>query len=421
MATINFYLKDADKKNMHPVILVYQDKGEKVKHATKLKVRKEEWKNQRVFTTDKTRLKEVKQINAILEDLKNEFEEIERQALFNRVELTPAEVLAIYKEKHAPVVPTTTGAKTNPFKALYKQFIESNKATKSKATINSYGDTLAKLELFEAMKGEKVWLERIDQAFYQRFLNFLILDMQYLNNTVGKHIKTLKVFINYLSDNNLLPNPIEVRKFKVLREEPDVIHLTEEELLAIYHCKNLTQEQEWAKDNFCFSCFTGLRYSDNIKVDRSHIKDNMIEIRTTKTKKAIFIPLNPFAKEIIKKYDNPNSNRPLPPVMHNVTANALLKEIAKAAGLNEQVRLERFSGSRRIVEYKTKWQLVCTHTARRTFITLSIEKGMQSEVIMDVTGISSHKIFKRYLNITNKTRFVQMHDAWGTLGAKLTG
>ncbi|QGW28020.1 hypothetical protein [Phnomibacter ginsenosidimutans] len=153
MATINFYLKDADKKNMHPVILVYQDKGEKVKHATKLKVRKEEWKNQRVFTTDKTRLKEVKQINAILEDLKNEFEEIERQALFNRVELTPAEVLAIYKEKHAPVVPTTTGAKTNPFKALYKQFIESNKATKSKATINSYGDTLAKLELFEAMKG----------------------------------------------------------------------------------------------------------------------------------------------------------------------------------------------------------------------------------------------------------------------------
>lgn len=40
MATLKFYLKPANKKKMHPIMLCYQDKGEKFRFFTKLFVGK---------------------------------------------------------------------------------------------------------------------------------------------------------------------------------------------------------------------------------------------------------------------------------------------------------------------------------------------------------------------------------------------
>lgn len=48
-----------------------------------------------------------------------------------------------------------------------------------------------------------------------------------------------------------------------------------------------------------------------------------------------------------------------------------------------------------------KWELICTHTARRTFVTLALEGKMRSEVVRSITGHKDYRTLQRYLTITD--------------------
>jgi adenylate cyclase class IV len=62
--------------------------------------------------------------------------------------------------------------------------------------------------------------------------------------------------------------------------------------------------------------------------------------------------------------------------------NDYLKELGKFAEIEQPVQKVKFIGSRRIEEKVPKYELITTHTARRTFVTLSLEKGIRPETVM---------------------------------------
>ena len=205
MSSVNFYLFRPDRKNECPIMLVYQMKGEKFRYWTKLKVKKEEWLRQRV----KKNYMDAGEKNAILDDLENVIKEIEMEALFNKKEFSIETVKRKFELKIGEL------SSTGNFFQVYDKFINDSRPTKSKATIQTYTATKMKLLSFKEDKGYNVDFESINQSFYEAFLNYLIKDLGFLNNTVGKHIKTLKVFLNYAADNDYI-NPIaHLRKFRV--------------------------------------------------------------------------------------------------------------------------------------------------------------------------------------------------------------
>jgi hypothetical protein len=53
-----------------------------------------------------------------------------------------------------------------------------------------------------------------------------------------------------------------------------------------------------------------------------------------------------------------------------------------------------------------------THAARRTFITLSLERGMRPEIVMEIAGIKKWETFKRYIKITDTAKIVEMNLKW---------
>jgi len=55
------------------------------------------------------------------------------------------------------------------------------------------------------------------------------------------------------------------------------------------------------------------------------------------------------------------------------------------------------------------------HTGRKTFATLSLEKGMSAEEVMKIGGWKSYASFARYVNITEKRTKVVMSKAWGVI------
>lgn len=409
MGSINFYLNKADRKSQCPIMLTYQLHGKRFRYWTKLKTDKKGWGKQRI----KTNYLHAGENNAILDDLENDIKEIEREALFNKKEFSIETVKRKFQLKIGDL------SSTGNFFQVYNKFIDDSRPTKSKATVQTYAATKMKLLSFKEDKGYTVDFESINQNFYEAFLNYLIKDLSFLNNTVGKHIKTLKVFLNYAVDNEYI-NPIaHLKKFKVYREDADVIYLTHDELMRVYLLNDLSKTLMSVKDNFCFGCFTGLRFSDISKLTNANIKNEYLEIKTEKTKDFIKVPLNYYAKEILKKYQSEFNDKPLPTGISNQKTNEYLKEIGRSAKLDEMNTIEKFNGSKKIIVTKPKYAFLCSHTARRTFVTLALEKGIRAEVVMAMTGHKNYKTFKKYIKITDNIMQSEMNRVWNNPQLKI--
>ena len=402
MSSINFYLKPATKKNESSIMMTYLFKGQKFRYCTKLKIPPSAWRNQRV----KANITGYAEINSILDELRNHLKEIEREAIFTKNELT----IELVKRKFL----TKTGELIikSDFFSIYEQFIKESETTKAYNTIRAYQGTKRMLLKFSDKKRIKITFESINQIFYESLVNYLLNDLGFLNNSVGKHIKELKVFLRYAVDHQYTNENYNFRKFKVFNEESDIIYLTETELMALYNLENLSDRLSNVRDNFCFACFTGLRFSDIQKLNNSNIKPDYLEIKAEKTKDFIKVPLNYLAKEILSRYKNNSSLKPLPTGISNQKTNEYVKELGELAGLNDPMTVEKYAGSKRILISKPKFSFLSTHTARRTFVTLSLEKGIRAEVVMAMTGHRSYRTFKKYIKITDGVMQAEMNRVW---------
>lgn len=250
-------------------------------------------------------------------------------------------------------------------------------------------------------------MKKINQHFYEGFTQFLLNDKKQLNNTIGSYIKTLKAFMNFSIERGYCKASNEVKRFKVLKDESELLYLTEDELLTLYHLELSTERLKVVRDNFCFACFTGLRYSDIIKLTPENIKGGYLEIKTEKTREFLKIPLVGYAKEILNK-----NNGRLPILYTNRSTNKYLKELGKEAGFSEMVQVIKYRGVEKVEFLAPKYEFICTHTARRTFVTLSLEKGMRPEMVMSITGHKDYKTFKKYIKLTDKVKLAEMDNIW---------
>ena len=96
------------------------------------------------------------------------------------------------------------------------------------------------------------------------------------------------------------------------------------------------------------------------------------------------------------------------PVISNQKANEHLKTLCKLAGINQPVNISYYKGGQRVDETFPKWAMIGTHTARRTFICLSLYLGIAAETIMQWTGHSSHVTMKPYIGVINELKKKEM-------------
>ena len=58
------------------------------------------------------------------------------------------------------------------------------------------------------------------------------------------------------------------------------------------------------------------------------------------------------------------------------------------------------------------------HTARKTFCTLSLARGMSAEEVMRISGHVDYRSFTRYVNVANDKKKTVMQKAWGAVPIK---
>lgn len=296
----------------------------------------------------------------------------------------------------------------------FDEYREYLKIHKRPNTLKNFNSLYKHLKTYEKKKRFKLTFDKIDHRFYDKFINYLIKDLGLTDNTVDDKIKTIKTFLYWATRQNYNKR-LDFKDFKRCKRDAEFIYLTEEELFKILDYDFSTEEQknyELARDVFCFCCFTGLRYSDIATLKLEHIKDNHILKKMQKTNKYVKIPLSRYAQCILDKYEEDNDGIHCFKVFANPVMNRYLKEIGKKIGINTMVTLSTGRGGEIIENTQPKYEFITCHTARRSFITLSLQKGMRPEVVMKIVGHSDIRTMMKYVKLVDNVLSDEMLKAW---------
>ena len=127
----------------------------------------------------------------------------------------------------------------------------------------------------------------------------------------------------------------------------------------------------------------------------------MVKVVTAKTGDTIKIDLNKYSRAILERYADEKS--PLP-IISNQKMNQYVKEVCYIAGIDSPVTIVYYKGAERIEEVHPKYELIGTHTGRRTFICNALTMGIPASTVMEWTGHSDYKAMKPYVKIADKEK-----------------
>lgn len=209
------------------------------------------------------------------------------------------------------------------------------------------------------------------------------------NNTVMKHIERLRKMINVATKNEWLDrDPFARFKAKFIRNDREF--LTEHELERIESKKFKMQRLQSVKDLFVFSCYTGLAYSDVMRLTPQNISvgiDGELWIITSrkKTNQPVRVPLLPKARAIINTYRHKTkaeATGKVLPLISNQKLNSYLKEIADVCDIEKRLTF---------------------HLARHTFATtVTLTNGVPIETVSKLLGHSSIRTTQIYAKVVEK-------------------
>ena len=266
------------------------------------------------------------------------------------------------------------------------------------------------------------WKE-IDRTVVGKFQKFMADDGQ-AKTTSAKYMGCLRTIIRFAFDDDVNDNPKSLRLIKIANakehEKAKEIYLTDEEVRALYDME-LSGLYDKVRDVFLMGCFTAQRFSDYSKISKDDYRvtdrgTEVLDIIQQKTKKKAVVPiLNDMERAILEKYDYTMPkvveqvlNRYMKTILHKLSEQVpslakkevtmLYKSERKAEENNDDVNYERNAKGEVI---KAKWEMVSSHTARRTGATLMYLSGRYNITeMMRITGHSTYKIFEEYIKLS---------------------
>ena len=219
--------------------------------------------------------------------------------------------------------------------------------------------------------------------------------MEVNNQTASKIIRTLRVFLRHAVQREWTVNTDFLRftgKQIPKGESSEKVYVTAAELEIVKALDlNGNKRLELTRDLFVFQACTGMRYGDVQRVTPDHMVGDELHLVTGKNKKAVRVPLLPAAKSILQKYEGRLPRR------SNQKQNEYLKELMQKAKINRPVVVVDYRGVKRIERTVPKSDLIGTHTAKRSFVSILRQHGVTVEAICRITGNSRATIEKYIL------------------------
>ncbi len=411
MASLKFLIRkgkgNSNKDGTALIFLRYTHRGRVTLFSTKKKIHKDYWDE--TGQKAKRAYKGFSILNIYLSKFRQQVEDVVNKALYQGIDPTINFVKKNYTKENGLDKQT---AFVN-FESFCTQHIEESKKTKKPPTIRSYNDFIHVLDLYKKSRKLRVLeYEDFNLEWYYDFMQFYIEERGASNNTFGKHIKTLKSFLNESTRKGHNKHfDFRDKEFKVYKEEVHHIYLDEfelREMLDLDFSNNI--KRQTIRDLFVVACYTGVRFGDFKQISQKNILNDRLRIKTQKTGSFVVVPLHPIVKQIVERYKGK-----LPNAYCNNVINAELKHIGKLAGIDEQIVQVRTHGLKRKETLYKKYELISSHCARRSFATNLFKQGFPAINIMKITGHKTQKSFMRYIKVTGDEVANLLEQHWASI------
>lgn len=264
-----------------------------------------------------------------------------------------------------------------------RKWIENSPIRES--TKSNLNTTLSLLETFSS----GITFRQLDYKTllsFEQFLKSKKLD----TNTIAKHFRHIRTILNEAIRQGLITKELSpFTEYKIKTTESHHTYLLPEELEKLEHI-TLSRKRHalcHSLDAFLFCCYTGLRYSDFIRMEQKNFiqSDNglWMVFKSQKTGAVTQLPLSHLfqgkAVRILCRYTDINDFFHIKP---NASVNKDLIRIGKLAGLAKHFSF---------------------HTARHTNATLLLYKGVQLATVQKLLGHRNIKTTQVYGEVLPQT------------------
>ncbi|MBR0263570.1 MAG: phage integrase SAM-like domain-containing protein [Prevotella sp.] len=309
-------------------------------------------------------------------------------------------------------------------------------------TIKSYKGTKAQLEAYQKTRHRVIDFDDVTIDFYDDWRRFFLekknkkgVSTPYSPNTIGKHVKNLKIFLFAAKDMKLTTTTdFESSRFVAESQDVENVYLTEERIQELYETdfedgktierlmalapdddeRDVMKDQltrrtpkllNEAKDIFVVGCLTGQRVSDYKRINEEMYRElsdgnEYIYLQQAKTGKWIYIPLDLRVRVILQKYGGKL------PHIYDQDLNERIKVVGRMMGWRENAGITELHGMMQVPTSKKFYECIKTHTARRSFATNAYKRKISLSSIMVITGHSSERMLRKYLKLDNEERAI---------------
>ena len=285
------------------------------------------------------------------------------------------------------------------FTDFTREVLEKRNRRKSEHYAAVYDAIIKHIEAFSIEFDCDIYTNSVSAEFLDDFIIYLE-DQGLKHNTIVGYIRKVQTLVRRASQYNYAID-ITYSEINMECEPTNAVFLSMNEISRIYYYKFENQDKRRAKerirDLFVLGCLTALRYSDYSTLTKENFQGDYLVKRTKKTNVDVKIPLHDYVKEIYAKY-----NGRIPNGLCIQYVNKYLKVIMKEIGLNDPVTYSFTQGGKLVTVTKEKWELISSHTARRSAATNMYLTGrMKTLEIMRLTGHRTEQNFFRYIRLTS--------------------
>lgn len=245
---------------------------------------------------------------------------------------------------------------------------------------------------------------QITDIFWHNFIPFLLKQGLSLSS-IKKACSQLRTVLSWGSKYGAKVSPtfnfIKIPSYcrqQIALTPDEVSHIYHFDLSSINRRVQYIRHLEKVRDMFVLCCNLGQRFSDMVRIDKSCFDHNIFTILQQKTGVYARVDIERMSIDrnttykLLEKYDY---KAPLTTDISNY--DRYLKELLQYIGFNEQVKQETKINGHIKVTYEPKWKLIGSHTARRTFATNNLVKGIKTSEIRRATGHKSESAFEKYI------------------------
>lgn len=248
-------------------------------------------------------------------------------------------------------------------------------------------------------KSTSIRLESITYYHVRQFIENLTINKGFSSETIRKYIQFgARAFELARQQKKQEHNPFKGHKLPRAKNYSHN-HLTQDELNSFSSLELNSLAFVEVRDYFLFQCYTGLNYVDLQGLKPTDIKETQrglaISIKRSKTGTDTFIPLLPVVKDILEKYAEEGASKCFN-IPTNQHYNRVLKELSVISGLGKKLT---------------------TSFARKTFINLAFDLGIDLDSICIIVGHKAAKMAQKYYLAKQSPN--RAFDAMETLKSKL--